>query len=130
MSRTDRLISWLCCDKIKLMNPKHYQAHLITLQANPELLDSETTIADCIDTLIAQGGFTKLEYTSHQFSPQGITAVALLSESHIAIHTWPESGTAKIVIATCQEAALPIRELGDMLLAKLHGNEITYGVLA
>jgi hypothetical protein len=32
-----------------------------------------------------------LESVTHQFSPQGISAALLLSESHIAIHTWPES---------------------------------------
>ena len=29
---------------------------------------------------------------SHKFDPQGVTAVALLAESHISIHTWPENG--------------------------------------
>lgn len=38
---------------------------------------------------------------SHEFHPQGVTAVALLAESHITIHTWPELGYAAIDIFTC-----------------------------
>ena len=38
----------------------------------------------------------------HQFSPQGISAALLLSESHIAIHTWPENGVAYIAMTTCK----------------------------
>ena len=43
-----------------------------------------------------------LESVMHQFSPQGISAALLLSESHIAIHTWPESGVAYIAMTTCK----------------------------
>ena len=37
----------------------------------------------------------------HQFEPQGLTGMILLSESHISIHTWPEYGTAAVDVFTC-----------------------------
>jgi S-adenosylmethionine/arginine decarboxylase-like enzyme len=37
----------------------------------------------------------------NKFQPQGITGVAILGESHAAIHTWPENGQIFIDIATC-----------------------------
>ena len=38
----------------------------------------------------------------HHFGPQqGVTGVALLAESHISIHTWPEEGVAAIDIFVC-----------------------------
>ena len=43
-----------------------------------------------------------LESVTHQFSPQGISTALLLSESHIAIHTWPESGVVYIAMTTCK----------------------------
>jgi S-adenosylmethionine decarboxylase len=43
----------------------------------------------------------------HQFHPQGVTALALLAESHISIHTWPELGYAAIDIFTCGAATQP-----------------------
>ena len=44
-----------------------------------------------INQLIASFGLTKLGEVYHNFTPQGFTAVICLSESHISIHTWPES---------------------------------------
>lgn len=39
--------------------------------------------------------------TFHQFTPQGVTGVVAIAESHIAIHTWPEYGYAAVDIFTC-----------------------------
>lgn len=44
---------------------------------------------------------TLLGEVFHVFHPQGVTALALLAESHIAIHTWPELRYAAIDIFTC-----------------------------
>lgn len=46
---------------------------------------------------------TPLKYESHTFSPQGFTAVLLLRESHISIHTWPEKDYIAIDFFTCGE---------------------------
>jgi len=50
---------------------------------------------------------TLLDVTSHKFDPQGVSAVALLAESHISIHTWPEKGIAVCDIFTCGESGAP-----------------------
>ena len=49
-------------------------------------------------------GATVLTRHSHAFEPQGVTAVVVLSESHVSIHTWPEWGGATIDAYTCGEA--------------------------
>ena len=46
-------------------------------------------------------GATVLTRHSHAFEPQGVTAVVVLSESHVSIHTWPEWGGATIDAYTC-----------------------------
>ncbi|MBI2264761.1 MAG: S-adenosylmethionine decarboxylase proenzyme [Armatimonadetes bacterium] len=43
----------------------------------------------------------------HKFSPQGISGVVVIAESHLSIHTWPEYGYAAIDIYTCGEQADP-----------------------
>ena len=48
-----------------------------------------------------------LNVSSHKFEPQGFNLVALLAESHISIHTWPETGVAKCDIFTCSDKCLP-----------------------
>lgn len=50
---------------------------------------------------------THLAEVSHAFTPQGVTALALLAESHISIHTWPENGYAAIDVFTCGEHTRP-----------------------
>ena len=37
----------------------------------------------------------------HQFEPHGVTGTVLLAESHLAIHTWPESGFVTLDVYVC-----------------------------
>jgi len=39
----------------------------------------------------------------HQFSPQGISGVIVIAESHFAIHTWPEHGYAAVDLFSCAD---------------------------
>ena len=48
-----------------------------------------------------------LNLISNKFEPQGVTAIALLAESHISIHTWPESNYSAVDIFTCGQNMLP-----------------------
>lgn len=43
-----------------------------------------------------------------KFTPYGITAVAIVSESHLSIHTWPELGYAAIDVFTCGTRSDPV----------------------
>ena len=61
---------------------------------------------------------TVLHAYAHQFNPQGVTAVAVLAESHISIHTYPERGYAALDVFTCGDKAMPERALA-LLLKKL-----------
>ena len=44
---------------------------------------------------------TLVDVVCHRFSPYGVTGVAILAESHIAVHTWPEHGYAAADIFIC-----------------------------
>ena len=39
----------------------------------------------------------------HKFNPHGVSGVVVVSESHLAIHTWPEFGYAAVDLFTCGE---------------------------
>ena len=39
----------------------------------------------------------------HHFEPQGFTALWLLQESHLAIHTFPEHGKTYLEISSCNQ---------------------------
>jgi S-adenosylmethionine decarboxylase len=69
----------------------------------------------------------------HRFSPQGISGVVVIAESHISIHTWPEHGYAAADVFTCGTSVNPevaAKVLIDTLKSKNHSlTEIKRGVL-
>ena len=54
----------------------------------------------------------------HQFSPHGVTGIALIEESHLSIHTWPEHNYAAIDLFTCSET-MKTEEAVDFLVQQL-----------
>lgn len=45
--------------------------------------------------------FTLLKIDLHKFSPQGVSGVAIIAESHVSIHTWPEYEFVALDIFVC-----------------------------
>lgn len=54
-----------------------------------------------------EAGAEVREVAFHMFSPHGISGVVVISESHLAIHTWPELGYAAVDIFTCGDRVDP-----------------------
>ncbi len=52
-------------------------------------------------------GATIIGQIFHQFSPQGVTGVVAIAESHLCIHTWPEFAYAAVDIFTCGDGFDP-----------------------
>lgn len=48
-----------------------------------------------------KAGATIISSSFHHFSPQGVSGVVVIAESHLAIHTWPEYGYAAVDVFTC-----------------------------
>ncbi len=78
--------------------------HLIIEVMGGEGLDDEdriqTAFRDCVDAC----GATLLHLHTHKFSPQGVSGVAVLAESHISVHTWPEIGYGAFDVFMCGDA--------------------------
>ncbi len=75
----------------------------------PDLLDNEAVIRTTIQDAVGHANASLLAHVSRRFDPQGVTALAVLAESHISIHTWPEFGYAAVDVFTCGTRALPQR---------------------
>lgn len=58
-------------------------------------------IREFFDTILRTSGFNVLCLTDHYFTPQGYTALWLLTESHFAVHTFPEFGKSYIELSSC-----------------------------
>lgn len=68
---------------------------------NPDTLDNVDLVRDIMVFAANESGATILNIYLHKFSPQGVSGVIVIAESHIAIHTWPEHGYAAVDIFTC-----------------------------
>ena len=96
------------------------------MQCPYHLLNDEAFIRDVLVNAAECSGSTLLAVSSHKFEPQGVTAVALLAESHISIHTWPEKHMAVCDVFTCGEHTIPSAAaiyMYDSLEAKKHTTE-------
>lgn len=83
---------------------------LFTLyDCNEQLLNDRMFIENLLYETAGKCGSTFLNTVSHQFEPQGVTAVTLLAESHISIHTWPETKMAVCDIFTCGDHTDPMK---------------------
>ena len=71
------------------------------------LLDDPKAVVAALEHAAKAARATLLQTTHHRFMPHGITALALLAESHISVHTWPEKGYAACDVFTCGPQTLP-----------------------
>ena len=70
---------------------------------NHKLLNSLDELKNMFDYICKTYDYNILNKAEHVFSPQGITMIYMLSESHISIHTFPEKNYAAMDIYTCRE---------------------------
>ncbi len=68
---------------------------------NPEILDNIEKIEETLNYSADIAGATIINSKFHKFSPQGVSGVVVIAESHLSIHTWPELGYAALDLYTC-----------------------------
>ncbi len=60
---------------------------------------------------VEEANMTLLDLSYHKFEPQGLTALALLGQSHMSIHTYPELGYVAVDVFTCGDLSRPDKAL-------------------
>ena len=60
---------------------------------------------------------TIVEHKFHEFNPFGISGMVIIAESHLSIHTWPESDYAAVDIFTCGDIIKP-QEAAEFLVER------------
>ena len=80
-------------------------AHLIIDLYGAKKLDSIELIEKALRECVEAAGATLLHIHLHHFEPNGgVSGVAVLAESHISIHSWPENGYAALDVFMCGNA--------------------------
>ena len=85
---------------------------------NSELLNDLPYIRRAMIETAQEVGATIVGESFHHFSPQGVTGILAIAESHISIHTWPEYGYAAADIFSCGTSFRP-REAAKKLAEAL-----------
>ena len=79
--------------------------HLLIDLYGAKRLDDLKHIKETLKRCVEVAGATLLHIHLHHFTPNGgVSGVAVLSESHISIHSWPEVGYAALDVFMCGEA--------------------------
>ena len=76
-------------------------------ECNPQLLDNLDYVRDALFGAAEGVGAHVIGESFHQFTPQGVTGILSIAESHISIHTWPEFNYAAADIFTCGSSFKP-----------------------
>jgi S-adenosylmethionine decarboxylase len=104
--------------------------HLIVDLHGAQGLDDIDLIEATLRRAVGAARATLLHIHVHHFQPNGVSGVAVLAESHISIHTWPDAGYAAIDVFMCgnanPDACVPV--LRDAFRAqRVEVNEILRG---
>lgn len=99
---------------------------------DPRVIDDPHMVESIMVSAALSAGAEVREVAFHRFSPQGVSGVVVISESHLAIHTWPEYGYAAIDVFTCGSRVDPSDAVGYIVehfrAAKCSTQEIQRGV--
>ena len=89
-------------DESKISSGKHMICDIKQIK-NTNLMNNLQGIKNVLDIICKIYDFRCLNIVEHEFAPNGITVIYLLSESHISIHTFPERNYLALDLYTCRE---------------------------
>ena len=75
---------------------------------DPKVLDDVELVEEVMVDAALKAGAEIREVAFHKFSPQGVSGVVVISESHLSVHTWPEFGYAAVDVFTFGDTVDPI----------------------
>ncbi|MDO3649029.1 adenosylmethionine decarboxylase [Nocardia mangyaensis] len=89
-----------------------------------DLCDDLERLESALRESLVAAGVTICDVVHKKFEPQGVTVLALLSESHASIHTYPESGDIFVDVFTCGTIGAGATKAVDLLRDKLSPKEV------
>lgn len=87
-----------------------------------ETINNVDAVRDILTKATEAMRATLVDVVCHRFSPHGVTGVAILAESHISVHTWPEYGYVAVDIFICGNAVNP-ENAASYVIQSFHAKE-------
>ena len=90
-------------DAVKPSCEKYLGRHILAefFDCDPNVLNNPALVEKYMLDAALECGATIVNKCFHLFAPHGVSGVVIISESHLAIHTWPELGYAAVDLFTC-----------------------------
>lgn len=107
------------------LTPLATVTHLSIYGAAFSVLDSAEQLSRLLDGIVSIAELTIVERCSHAFTPQGHSIAFILSESHIALHSWPENGTAYVTLVSCRPTSAQFHDNVTALVQQICGTDTT-----
>lgn len=104
---------------------------------NPDTINDLEKVKDILTKAADKANAEIVKVVFHRFSPQGVSGVVVISESHLSVHTWPEHSYAALDIYTCGLKTMPQKacdyiidqfEAKDVFITKLSRGEFENGI--
>jgi len=83
------------------MNIKSQHLLIELFDCNTDALENQSLLTELLEAAATAANVTIVKSVFHQYSPQGITGIVIIEESHLSIHTWPEYAYASVDFYTC-----------------------------
>jgi len=93
-------------------SPTLYAVDLIHCEALATLSTEEIRAA--FVAALGRAGATIVQALTHVFPGDGLTCALILSESHAALHTWPETGTVHLDIFSCSSRLKSLEAIDEL----------------
>jgi len=105
VSKKNKTFKVLNDEKKSPYKSKHFLLELY--RCDYQKLNDESFLRCTLNNAAKLANAKVLNLISNKFEPQGVTAIALLAESHLSIHTWPEAQYSAVDIFTCGQNMKP-----------------------
>ena len=117
-------------EDVRLNHSKYLGRHVLAefFECDPNVLNNPTLVEQYMLEAALECGATVVQKCFHLFNPHGVSGVVIISESHLAIHTWPELGYAAVDLFTCGEQCDP-KVAYEFLKQRFNSKDASYSQL-
>jgi len=117
-------------EDFRLNHSKYLGRHVLAefFECDPNVLNNPTLVEQYMLEAALECGATVVQKCFHLFNPHGVSGVVIISESHLAIHTWPELGYAAVDLFTCGEQCDP-KVAYEFLKKRFNSKDASYSQL-
>jgi S-adenosylmethionine decarboxylase proenzyme len=95
-----------------------------------ERVNSTKKIVNALKKIVKESKLGLIKIITHEYEPQGVTGIAIIKESHIAIHSWPEHNFLSIDIFSCSKKSLNLEKIISDAKNIFKANKATYKIIS